>query len=183
LQQEGIVASPIGHILAGVGVAGAVTGLLGADGTPALWAGAAVAGCLPDLDLFPSLWGVPYHRVHRQASHSILILGPMIAVCWMAAWTFDLPADRRVMAGWTAALMSHLLLDILCTGPVLGRQGHGIPLLWPLTRRRWYVRQPMLPEVNLLEGASPGLIIRACARELVHLGPAAGALLVLGHLL
>ena len=175
--------SPIGHIIAGVGVAGAVVGGVGADSTPVFWAGAAVASCLPDLDLLPSLWGVPYHRVHRQASHSIVVLVPLVAVCWAVVYSLDMPLDWRLMAAWTAALLSHLILDVLCTGPVLGRQGHGIPLLWPLTRRRWFVRQPMFPEVNFLEGTTPGLVVRACLWELVHLGPAAGALLVLRHLL
>ncbi len=177
------MASPVGHVLAGVGVAGAVAGAAGADTTPALWAGAAVASCLPDLDLLPSLWGVPSHRVHRQASHSIPILALLAATSWLAVRAFGLPADWRLLAAWTAALASHLLLDILCTGPLLGRSGHGIPLWWPLSRRRWYVRQPVLPEVNLLDGTTPGVLVRAGLRELLHLGPAAGALLVLGHLL
>jgi membrane-bound metal-dependent hydrolase YbcI (DUF457 family) len=177
------MASPIGHVIAGVGVAGAVAGALGVDSTPALWAGGAVASCLPDLDLLPSLWGVPFRRTHRQASHSILVLAPLVALSWVAAYAFDLPLDRRLLAAWTAALISHLVLDILCTGPVLGRQGQGISLFWPLTRRRWFVRRPMFPEVDLLDDITPGLIVRACLRELVHLGPAAGALLVLRHLL
>jgi len=153
------------------------------DGTPALWAGAAVAGCLPDLDLLPSLWGVPYRRTHRQASHSIFVLAPLVALAFAAAHALDAPLDWRIMAAWTAALLSHLGLDVLCTGPVLGQLGHGIPLFWPLTRRRWFVRQPMVPEVDLLRDATPGLIVRACLRELVLLGPAAGALLVVPHLL
>jgi membrane-bound metal-dependent hydrolase YbcI (DUF457 family) len=183
LEIEFVMASPIGHMMAGVGLAGAVAGALGADSTPALWAGAALASCLPDLDLIPSLWGVPYRRTHRQASHSIPVLASFIAFSWTAAHAFAVPADWRLMAAWTAALLSHLALDVFCTGPVLGRRGHGVPLFWPLSRRRWFVREPMVPEVDLLDDATPGLIFRACLRELVHLGPAALALFVLGHLL
>ncbi len=177
------MASPIGHVVTGVGIAGAVAATLGVDGTLTLWAGAAVASCLPDLDLVPSLWGVPFRRTHRKASHSLLVLAPLIGLSWIAVYSSDLPLDRRLMAAWTAALLSHLLLDVLCTGPVLGRRGHGIPLFWPLARRRWFVRQPMVPEVDLLEEVTPGLLVRTCLQELVHLGPAAAALLVLGHLL
>jgi membrane-bound metal-dependent hydrolase YbcI (DUF457 family) len=174
------VASPIGHAITGVGVAGAVAGGLGADTTLGLWVGAAAASCLPDLDLLPSFWGVSFRRTHRQASHSILVLAPLAVLSWVVAYAFDPPLDWRPLAAWAAALISHLVLDILCTGLVLGRQGHGIPLFWPLTCRRWFVPKPMFPEVDLLDDITPGLIVRACLRELVHLGAATGALLVLG---
>lgn len=152
------------------------------DTTPGLWVGAAVASCLPDLDLLPSLWGVPFRRTHRQASHSVLVLASLVALSRVAAYAFDIPLDRRLLAAWTAVLLSHLVLDILCTGPILGRKGRGIPLFWPLTRRRWFVRQPLVPEVDLLDEITPETIARTCVGELVHLGPAAGALFVLGHL-
>jgi membrane-bound metal-dependent hydrolase YbcI (DUF457 family) len=177
------MASPVGHVIVGVGVAGAMAGALGADNTPALWMGAAIAACAPDLDVLPSLWGVPYQRVHRQASHSILILAPLAVVSWVGFLALDPPVDWRFMVAWTAALMSHLVLDVLCTGPLLGRQGLGIPLLWPLTPRRWCVTQPMFPEVNLLEGCSPGAYGRVCLQELILLSPAAGAGILLAHLL
>lgn len=177
------MASPIGHVVVGIGVAGAVAGGLGADSTPALWTGAAVASCLPDLDLLPSLWGVPYQRIHRRATHSLVILAPLVGLAWTAVVARDLPVDWRLMLAWTSALVSHLVLDILCTGPVLGQGGHGIPLFWPLTSRRWCVSRPMFPEVNFLEGVPAGVIGRVCLRELLHLSPAAGVLILLGHLL
>lgn len=43
-----------------------------------------------------------------------------------------------------AALLSHPLLDVLTTGPTLGRLGWGIPLLWPFSRRLFYVSRPLL---------------------------------------
>ncbi len=178
--RELIVASPIGHVVVGVGVAGAVAGALGVHGTIALWAGAAVASCLPDLDLIPRLWGVPFRRTHRKATHSILVHASFVGLSWVAGHTFELPLQPLV--AWTAALLSHLALDVLSTGPVLGRQGHGIPLFWPLTHRRWFVRRPMVPEADLLEDMTPGVLVRTCLREFLHLGPAAGALLALGHL-
>ncbi len=177
------MASPIGHVVVGLGVAGGVVAGLGADSTPALWTGAAVASCLPDLDLLPTLWGVPYQRVHRRATHSLLGLAPLVGLAWAAVFALDLSVDWRLMVAWTAALMSHLVLDILCTGPGLGQGGHGIPLLWPLTSRRWCVSRPMFPEVNFLEGHPARVIGRACLRELLHLSPAAGVLILLGHLL
>jgi membrane-bound metal-dependent hydrolase YbcI (DUF457 family) len=176
------VASPIGHVVVGVGVAGALAGALGVDSALMLWAGVGVASCLPDLDLIPRLWGIPFRRTHRKATHSILVLAPLVGFSWVAAHALGWPFQWQFLAAWTGALLSHLVLDVLSTGPVLGRQGHGISLFWPLTQRRWFVREAMFPEADLLEEITPGLLVRTCLRELVHLGPAAGALLVLGHL-
>lgn len=177
------MASPIGHVILGIGIAGATAGALGAENTPALWVGAAIASCAPDLDLLPSLWGVPYWRVHRQASHSILVLASLVALLWAVSHALALMVDWRYLAAWGAALGSHPFLDILCTGPALGDRGQGIPLLWPLSHRRWYVRRPILPDVNLLENPSPAAITRACLWELLHLCPAAGAMILLAHIL
>jgi membrane-bound metal-dependent hydrolase YbcI (DUF457 family) len=112
-----------------------------------------------------------------------LVLVPFVGLSWLVAHVFQLPLELQLVVAWTAALLSHLVLDILSTGPVLGRQGHGIPLFWPLTHRRWFVREPIFLEVNLLEQITPGLLVQTCLREVVHLGPASGALLFLGHLL
>jgi membrane-bound metal-dependent hydrolase YbcI (DUF457 family) len=177
------VASPLGHVVVGVGIAVAVGEAFGIAGTPALWLGGAVSACLPDLDLVACLWGLPFQQVHRRATHSLPILAALVAVSWWALQTLQLSVDWRLMIAWTAALMSHLALDILCTGPVLGALDHGIPLLWPLMSRRWYVGQPILPEVNLLEHASPRTIARTCLQEFLHFVPAAGILIVLAHLL
>ncbi len=177
------MASPLGHVIVGIGAAGAVAETLGATPAPALWMGAAVAACLPDLDLLPCLWGVRHRRVHRQATHSILVLLPFASLCWAAISALGLPVDWRVAAGWLAALLSHLVLDILCTGPILGPQDSGIPLCWPLSARRWYVYRPIVPETNLLETSSLPEIIRAGFREVLRLGPAAFGLILLGHFL
>jgi membrane-bound metal-dependent hydrolase YbcI (DUF457 family) len=177
------MASPIGHVILGAGIAGGMASILGAESTPALWVGAAIASCAPDLDLLPSLWGVPYWRVHRQASHSILVLASLSALLWAALHVWQIAVDWRYLAAWGSAMFSHLLLDVLSSGPALGERGHGIPLLWPLSARRWYVRRPLLPDVNLLENPSLAAIIRACFWELVHLCPAAAAIILLAHLL
>ncbi len=174
------MASPLGHLLVGVGAAGAVAGVLGASPTAPLWAGAAVAACLPDVDLFPCLWGAQFWRVHRQATHSLLVLLPVSALCWAGISAFGFPVDWRVGAGWLAALLSHLVLDILCTGPLLGARC-GIPLFWPLTAHRWYVPRSVIPETNLLEARSSREIIRAGIHEVLRLGPAAFALIFLGR--
>jgi membrane-bound metal-dependent hydrolase YbcI (DUF457 family) len=177
------MASPVGHVVVGVGVAGALAGVLGAESTPALWAGAAVASCAPDLDLLPSLWGVPYWRVHRQASHSILVLASLVVLLWAASGRLPLSVGGPQLAAWGAALASHVFLDILCTGPALGKRDHGIPLLWPLSARRWYVRRPIVPDMDLLENPTPAAIARACLWELLHLCPAAGAMILLAQLI
>ncbi len=175
------MASPLGHVIVGIGVAGAVAGVLGASPTASLWVGAAGAACLPDVDFLPCLWGVRYWRVHRQATHSLLVLLPAAAFCWAGMSGLGLPVDWRVGAGWLAALLSHLALDILCTGPLLGGR-FGIPLLWPLTARRWYVQRSIIPESNLLEMRTAREIIRTGYHEVLRLGPAAFALIFLGHL-
>ncbi len=177
------MASPVGHVVVGIGVAGAVAGLLEAGNTPALWVGAGIAACLPDLDVVPILWGVSHRKVHRQASHSILILAPLVLLTWVAAYALPLAVDWRLMAPWTIALASHVALDVLCTGPVLGQQGLGVPLFWPMTPRRWSVIRPIFPEVDLLDGVPPGTIGRQCLQELLRLSPASVALVFLGHLL
>ncbi len=177
------MASAVGHVVVGIGVAGAVAGALQAGNTPALWIGAGIAACLPDLDLLPSLWGVPYRKIHRLASHSILILGPLVAFAWVAKYALPLAVDWRHLAAWTVALGSHVVLDVLCTGPVLGQQGLGVPLFWPMTPHRWSVTRPMFPEINLLDGVPPSTIGRLCLQELLRLGPASVVLLLVGHLL
>lgn len=176
------MASPLGHVVVGVGVAGAAGGAFGVDSTPGVWIGAAVSACLPDLDLVACLWGLPYQRVHRQATHSLPVLASLVIASWGALQVLQLPVDWRLIVAWAAALMSHLVLDVLCTGPVLGGRNHGVPFLWPFTSRRWYVRRPLLPEVNLLEAPSPWTIARYCLQELLHLSPTAGVLIFLGHL-
>ena len=176
------MASPLGHVIVGMGLAAAAAGALGMESRLALWAGAAVASCLPDLDLIPRLWGVPFRQTHRKASHSVLILVPLVGLSWVIDRALESALDWRLLAAWTAALLSHLLVDVLTTGPVMGWQGHGIPLFWPLTKRRWFVRAPIFPEENLLEDVTPDLLVRTCWQELLHFGPAAVTLLVLGHL-
>ncbi len=176
------MASPLGHGIVGIGAAGAVAGILGAAPTPALWAGAAVAACLPDVDFVPCLWGAPHWRVHRQATHSILVLLPLSALCWAGISASGLPVDWRAAAGWFTALLSHLVLDVLCTGPVTGRGRSGIPLFWPLSAHRWYFYRPIVPQTSLLERCSTREIIRMGLREVLHLGPAAFGLIVSGHL-
>ncbi len=176
------MASPVGHVIVGIGVAGAVAGILGSPPGPGFWAGAAAAACLPDLDFLPCLWGVRYRRVHRQATHSLPVLLPFSALCWAGISGFGLPLDWRAAAGWLAALLSHLVLDVLCTGPAVGRGRLGIPLFWPLSARRWYVHRPIVPPTNALEQCSARDIIRMGVHEILHLGPAALALIVSGHL-
>lgn len=177
------MASPVGHVILGIGIAGATASALGAEYTPALWVGAAIASCAPDLDLLPSLWGVPYWRVHRRASHSLLVLASLSASLWAVLHAWQIGVDWRYLAAWGGALSSHLLLDIISSGPALGERGHGIPLLWPISTRRWYVRRPMLPDANLLENPSAAAIARTCLWELVHLCPASGAIILLAHIL
>lgn|SRR5574341_1526614 len=177
------MASPLGHVIVGTGVAAAMAGAVGADSSPTVWVGAAMAACMPDLDLLPTLWGARYWRVHRQWSHSILVQAFLAGLLWAASGALALGMDWRYLAVWGAALASHSVLDLFCTGPALASRGLGIPLLWPVTARRWHVRRPIVPDQDLLETPSPAMIARACLWELLQLCPASGALILLANIL
>jgi hypothetical protein len=96
-----IVASPIGHVVVGVGVAGALAGALGVSSALTLWAGVGVASCLRDLDLIPRLWGIPFRRTHRKVTHSVLALGPLVGFSWVAAHALGWPFQWQFLAAWT----------------------------------------------------------------------------------
>ena len=137
------MASPVGHLAFGAAAAAVVARATGTPDSAALWLGTAVACGIPDVDVAFQLAGLD-KRLHRNGTHSLLfgavvaagILGFMRALEWAPA-----PA---LVGAWIAALLSHYLLDVITTGPTLGRLGWGIPLLWPLSRTRFWVRHPFL---------------------------------------
>lgn len=135
------MASPVGHAAFGVAAASIVVRATGTQDSAALWVGVFLASGVPDLDVvFPLLgWS---KRYHRNATHSLLFAASVIALGYISLKGFDLRPAPGVQLAWVAALLSHLLLDVLTTGPTLGALGWGIPLLWPLSARRFYVRRP-----------------------------------------
>lgn len=137
------MASPVGHVAVGVATAIVVARATGTPDSTPLWVGAALASGIPDVDVVFPLLGLS-KRYHRNATHSLLFAAVVIAAGLAAIRAFDLAPTAGLQLAWIAALLSHLLLDVLTTGPTLGRLGWGIPLLWPVSRRRFYVTRPFL---------------------------------------
>jgi membrane-bound metal-dependent hydrolase YbcI (DUF457 family) len=130
------MASPVGHALVGAAAAGLTAQVTGTPETAALWAGGVIAAGVPDLDIVLSLFGLdgpPYHRNH---THSIFVLALLVAAGWLVVRATSLPVDAGLYAAWTAALATHPLLDLATSGPTIAARGYGIPLLWPVVRRR-----------------------------------------------
>lgn len=135
------MASPVGHLAFGLAAASVVARATGTPDSTALWLGASVASGMPDVDVVFPLLGLS-KRYHRNATHSLLFAALTIAAGLAAVRALDVNLRPGVELAWTAALLSHLLLDVLTTGPTLGRLGWGIPLFWPVSRRRFHVRRP-----------------------------------------
>jgi membrane-bound metal-dependent hydrolase YbcI (DUF457 family) len=92
--------------------------------------------------IFPLL-GLP-KRYHRHATHSLLFAALVVLTGFAAVRLLRFDVAPGVATAWIAALLSHLALDVLTTGPTLGRLGWGIPLFWPFSRRRFHVQRPLL---------------------------------------
>ncbi len=164
--------------MVGFGTAAVVGAVMGAPNTPALWVGTAVACILPDLDLASELVGKKGPQFHRNASHSLILLGGLIGLGILAVGAFGIPVDPRHGVAWIAALVSHPLLDVLATGPQLGSQGYGIALFWPLSKRRFYIKRPLYETMDLSKVRSLEDLWEGVRPELVMLGPATVAALV-----
>jgi len=164
--------------MVGFGTAAVVGALVGAPHTPALWVGTAVACILPDLDLASELVGKKGPQFHRNASHSLILLGGLIGLAMVAVRALGIPVDAGQGVAWIAALVSHPLLDVLATGPQLGSQGYGIALFWPISKRRFYIKRPLYETMDLSKVRSLGDLWEGVRPELVMLGPVTVAALV-----
>ena len=169
--------------MVGFGTAAVVGALVGAPNTPALWVGTAAACILPDLDLASELIGKKGPQFHRNASHSLIVLGGLIGLGILAVRVFGIPVDPRHGIAWIAALLSHPLLDVLATGPQLGSQGYGIALFWPVSKRRLYIQRPLYETMDLSKVRSPGDLWDGVRPELIKLGPVTVAALVFAALI
>lgn len=137
------MASPVGHVAVGVTTAIVVARATGTPDSTALWLGAAVASGIPDVDVAFPLLGLS-KRYHRNATHSLLFAGVVITAGLAVIRLLHLEPAAGLEFAWIAALLSHLLLDVITTGPTLGRLGWGIPLLWPVSSKRFYLTRPFL---------------------------------------
>ena len=94
---------------------------------------AAVAACLPDLDVLAFVFRIPYAAEwgHRGAGHSLLVgsfLGILAFVAVPSVWR----SSARVPAASALLLagMSHSILDAFTNG------GLGVALYWPVMNER-----------------------------------------------
>ncbi len=159
--------SPVGHALAGW-VVSELFRRNGPRGPAIFWA------CAPDLDMLPGL----LHRekrpdaAHAKATHSLggaLVAGSVSGVLGRLRGRHFGPYCLEA----SAAYASHLLLD------VLGKEAEeGLPLLWPLSRRRIGLPHVWFPTIvsNTQEhGFWRGLLtrhnVKALAREISALLP------------
>ena len=163
----------------GLGLASTVARLTGLRTSRRLVVGAIIAGNLPDFDWIPVLLGVPTRRVHRQATHALPILATLVALAAWVEWQLSPLLDPRVVAAWSVALISHPLLDLITTSSVAAQNGFGIPIFWPLSSKRWAVRQDIFQTPGLRGYRSPGRTLKAVVREVAILGTVV-VLLILG---
>jgi membrane-bound metal-dependent hydrolase YbcI (DUF457 family) len=158
--------SPIGHVLAGVAIAGSAPAAVVRRPMTRLVLLCAALAALPDIDLL-------YQPLHRTATHSVTAVALVIIVAAaVTGWV-----TRR--NGWPlglvcgAAWASHLLLDWLGTDVNTPR---GIQLLWPFDDR-WFIsnvdlflpteRRDPWSAATILKNA------RAAAQELALMGSVA----------
>jgi membrane-bound metal-dependent hydrolase YbcI (DUF457 family) len=159
-----------------------VAQVTGVTASPAFWLGTIIASNIPDLDFMVTFLGPSYHRFHRQATHSLLILG---ALALLVAWGWDwlaLQIEPGMALAWLTALLSHPLLDVVTTGPKVAAQGFGIPLLWPVYPRRWYFRKPIFCAAEFKAFRSVRGASKAILSEVYHLGPFSVSLMLLALL-
>lgn len=176
------MASPIGHALVGIGLAALAVPVAGVSPTPALWLGAVVASGLPDLDFLGTVFGCAPERTHRGPSHSLLVLGILVLAALGVSWRFGNLGHPDLVLVWSVALLSHPVVDLMATGPQDSRDGFGLPLFWPLSPRRWYLRHPWIRPPSL-EQYKTGAFLRLLLPELFTFGPACIGLILLGRVL
>ncbi len=171
------MASPIGHAVVGIAAAAVVARATEVPGTPALWVGAFIASGVPDLDLGVVLLGLKGPRFHRSFSHSLLLLSAVIAAMWFVI--AGIPSiGPGVFGAWAAALLFHPLLDVATTGPQGAARGYGIPLFWPVSRKRWYLQRPILETAKFEDCRSVRDVWDGVRPEVVRIVPVALAVLL-----
>ncbi|MBI4500881.1 MAG: metal-dependent hydrolase [Gemmatimonadetes bacterium] len=174
------MASPIGHAAVGVAVASVVARATGTESSAPLWIGAIVASGIPDLDFVFPLLGFD-RRYHRNASHSLFLIGAAIALGFVIARHAAPEFTMGVLLAWTASLISHPLLDVFTTGPTLGKIGWGIPLFWPVSRRRFFVTRSIVGDRP--EGVTLDDTLREMQDDARRIVPICAAVVLLTFLL
>jgi membrane-bound metal-dependent hydrolase YbcI (DUF457 family) len=174
------MASPVGHLAFGLAAAAVAARAAGTPDSAALWIGAAVACGIPDVDVVFPLLGLS-RRFHRNGTHSLLFAGLVIAAGLVVMGALDLRPAIGLQVVWIAALLSHYLLDVITTGPTLGRLGWGIPLLWPVSRTRFWVAHPFMVG-DRAESQKLADTLREMGEDMVRLVPPCAGVFLLARL-
>lgn len=172
------MASPVGHAAVGIATASVVARVSGAPDSAALWLGALVASGLPDLDVVAVVLGS--RRWHRNATHSLLVAAGLILAGSAVLGWLQVALTPGLLVAWATALVSHPLLDVCTTGPTLGRSGWGIPLLWPMSRRRFYLERPLLVS-DRPESRSLRDLLREAREDAARIVPMAVVIIVIAR--
>jgi membrane-bound metal-dependent hydrolase YbcI (DUF457 family) len=144
--------------------------------------GAVIASGVPDLDFVAVLLGCKLERVHRKATHSLLVLSALAALAlWASAW-LKTPLDASKVGVWAIALLAHPLVDALLTRVEGEENDWGIPLFWPLSRRRFCLPRPLVRPPTLASYGSLALL-RDLLPEIALFGPTCLTLVLLGSVL
>jgi len=170
LGREIDVATPWGHLLAGVAAGSAASGGRSVLGPWRDLVFFGVVAVLPDLDFLPGLLlgGGPWHQ---GPTHSLLAAALATALCGL--W------GRRYGQGWllawcgAAVYLSHLAVDF-CTVDTLAPIG--LPLFWPFSPEHVTAKHAIFLDVKR-RGLSWAVLahdLKALAWETLLLGPWAG---------
>jgi membrane-bound metal-dependent hydrolase YbcI (DUF457 family) len=143
--------------------------------------GAVVASGVPDLDVLGVLLGFELGRVHRRATHSLLVLSALAGLALWASHGALVPWDSATVWVWTIALLAHPLVDTLTTTGT-AHFHVGIPLFWPLLSRRYHLPLLLVRSPSLFNYAR-GSLWRKLLLEIVLLGPTCLTLVLLGSVL
>lgn len=175
------VASPVGHAAFGVATASVVARATHMPNSVALWLGVLIACGIPDVDVGAQLLGLTGRRGHRNATHSLVFAAGVIGlgigvVRWLG---LELPPGLLVV--WIAALLSHLLLDVITTGSKLGDLGWGIPLFWPFSKKRFYLNRPLLIS-DRGESHTVADVLREAREDAVRIVPVCAAVVLIAEL-
>ena len=154
------MASPLGHLAAGAGIAwlardGDATAGGRDQSLTLLVVAAALWALLPDFDFLPGLVVGAPARFHQGASHSLLF-ALAAGLVGMLVVRIDGLSPRRIFAVLTTAVASHLALDYF----VLDRRPpSGLPLLWPFSDERFISPVPLLLGVQHAQSADDSIAV------------------------
>lgn len=166
------MATPVGHILAGVAAGTASTGGATILGPVKDLVFFSVVAILPDLDFVPGLLMGQGNAFHQGPTHSLLAAALVALACWIYG-RFKGHAWLLAWAG-AAVYLSHLAVDWMAMDY---RAPIGIPLFWPFSYEHMSADHAIFLDIK--RSALTWAVIKhdllAVAWEILLLGPFAAA--------